>query len=184
MDIAKELAAARKAAKKKKPAKAAKKKPAKKAKVDLADRVAAEKVERIGAWAIHHDKQSGGVAAQRGSTIHIFTGKMAKASAVAFAKKHTEKNSKAASPAVDAAKVTPHVEKLNTSLGTDDYPSVVDDIMKNRTKPEILAIIRGCELHATPSQSTKKLKDILMRRHEALLTSRARSAAIGGRSAG
>lgn len=76
-----------------KPAKATPGATAKKSKkADLSDRPVAEvDDEKIGVWTLHHDKTSGGVAAIYGKSVHIFTGKMAKASAVAFAKRHTEK---------------------------------------------------------------------------------------------
>lgn len=107
LDLEKELAAAKKAAKKKKPAKkkAKAKKAAPKTKkasvpsaapsehegdVSASRKPAMKETEKVGGWTLHADENSGGVAAVKGKTVHVFTGRMAKASAVAFAKNHAE----------------------------------------------------------------------------------------------
>lgn len=210
------------------PAKASKKS---KAKDDLADRPAADVAdEKIGVWTIHHDKTSGGVAAIYGKSVHIFTGKMAKASAVAFAKRHTEKaasGKKSTAPDEDKVKSTvgeltrlfeakssvahpgyqhtrgnPHglsetdIEKLNQQLKQHDadnkrneeayyaFLKTLDD--PKYTKEDLQAIFEKFNGYKAPggkSATKKQIIDKLTHRMDVLVESRAKSSAIGGRSA-
>lgn len=84
-----------KAAPAKKPkAKAPAKKPAASKKWTAKDRASnrpgSKHIDKIGWFKIYHDETTGGVVAMNGTDIHVFTGKMAKASAVAFAKRHSQ----------------------------------------------------------------------------------------------
>lgn len=153
LDIAKELAAAKKAAKKKKATKKPKakaktksktKKPAKKADaapasalaehegdVSATRKPASKETEKVGGWSIHADENSGGVAVTKGKIVHVFTGRMAKASAVAFAKNHAagtsaKKSSKAAKEALSPE----HADLAKSII------EALKDAKKNRPKFE------------------------------------------------
>lgn len=149
LDIAKELAAAKKAAKKKAPKAKAKaksktktkkstKKPAAAAPavehegdVSATRKPASKEAEKIGGWSIHADENSGGVAVTKGKTVHVFTGRMAKASAVAFAKNHAAGASDKKS--AKAAKETLSPEHADLAKGIID---ALKDAKKNKPKFE------------------------------------------------
>jgi hypothetical protein len=70
----------------------------------------------IGGWTLHHDEGSGGVSVTKGKSVHIFTGKMAKASAVAFANNHSAAESAKKAKAQAKEALNPEEEVLAKGL--------------------------------------------------------------------